>query len=120
MRIHGYRDLKAWQRAMDLVEPSYRLAAALPSHELYGLTSQIGRAAISIPASLVEGNGREHIGDYVYHVSTALETHFLIALRLQRFQPDQLNPSLDLVAEVGRMLGVLHKSVEARRDAGRR
>ena len=124
--VRQYQDLKAWQRGMDLVEQSYRLTATLPSHELYGLTSQIRRAAVSIPANLAEGNGREHIGDYLHHVSIAhgslmeLETHLLIALRLQYFPPDQLKSTLDLITEVGRMLGGLRKSLKTRRDAGRR
>lgn len=67
-KTRSYRDLKVWQRAMDLVEQSYRLAATLPSHELYGLATQIRRAAVSIPANLAEGNGREHLGDYLHHV----------------------------------------------------
>ena len=111
---------------MDLVEQSYRLAATLPPHELYGLTSQIRRAAVSIPANLAEGNGREHVGDYLHHISIAhgslmeLETHFLIALRLQYLQADPIGPTLELIAEVGRMLGGLRKSLKNRRDAGRR
>jgi hypothetical protein len=104
MGIQSFRSLKVWQRSMELVEQSYRLAAALPSHELYGLGSQIRRAAVSIPANLAEGNGREHVGDY----------------RLQYFESDQINPMLELTAEVGRMLGGLRKGLKAKRDAGRR
>ena len=125
-RARSYRDLKVWQRAMDLVEQSYRLAATLPSHELYGLATQIRRAAVSIPANLAEGNGREHLGDYLHHVSIAhgslmeLETHLLIALRLQYFQTDQIASTLELIAEVGRMLGGLRKSLKITRSAAGR
>ena len=125
-KVRSYRDLRAWQRAMDLVEQSYRLAALLPSHELYGLTSQIRRAAVSIPANIAEGNGREHLGDYLHHVSIThgslmeLETHFFIALRLQYFQAEQIASTLERIAEVGRMIGGLHKSLKTKRNvAGR-
>ena len=59
-----------------------------PQNELYGLASQIQRAAVSIPANTAEGHGREHLGDYLHHLSIAngssmeLETHFMLAGRL--------------------------------------
>ncbi|MEZ5363771.1 MAG: four helix bundle protein [Bryobacterales bacterium] len=124
--IRSYRELKVWQRAMDLVEQSYCLAALLPSHELYGLASQIRRAAVSIPANIAEGNGREHRGDYLHHVSIAhgslmeLETHFLIALRLQYFQQKQAEAAFELIAETGRMLGGLRRGLKAKPDPTRR
>ena len=71
MAIRHYRDLEVWQKAMDLVEQVYRLAKALPPEERYGLTSQIQRAAVSIPANIAEGHGRLHRGDYVHHLSMA-------------------------------------------------
>ncbi len=122
-KVRSYRDLKVWQRAMDLVEQSYRLAAMLPSHELYGLATQIRRAAVSVPANIAEGNGREHVGDYLHHVSIAhgslmeLETHFLIAIRLTYLQPDQIEPAFELTTEVGRMLGGLRKSLKTKRSS---
>lgn len=53
--LRGYRELKVWQKSMDLVEESYRLTAAFPKHELYGLTSQLRRAAVSVAANIAEG-----------------------------------------------------------------
>jgi four helix bundle protein len=57
MKVNSYRDLKVWQKAMDLVELSYKLSSQLPKEELYGLTSQIRRASVSIPANIAEGEG---------------------------------------------------------------
>ena len=71
MAIRHYRDLEVWQRAMDLVEQVYRIAKTLPAEERYGLTSQIQRAAVSIPANVAEGHGRTHRGDYLHHLSIA-------------------------------------------------
>jgi hypothetical protein len=61
--VSSYRDLKVWQKAMDLVVASYALTKLFPSSEIYGLTSQIRRAAVSLPANIAEGHGREHLGD---------------------------------------------------------
>ena len=81
MTVNSYRDLRVWQKAMDLVVTSYEVAKQFPQSELYGLVSQIQRAAVSIPANIAEGHGREHLGDYLHHLSIAngslmeLETH---------------------------------------------
>ena len=67
---------------------SYELTKQFPPNELYGLVSQIRKAAVSIPANIAEGHGREHLGDYLHHLSIAngslmeLETHLLLAGRL--------------------------------------
>ena len=119
MSVKSYRDLKVWQKGMDLVVESYRVAALLPAHELYGLASQIRRAAVSIPANIAEGNGREHLGDYLRHIAIAhgslmeLETHFLIAERLQYLAAEPTQSMLVRTSELGRMLGGLPRSLKA-------
>jgi four helix bundle protein len=86
--VKDYRDLIVWQKAMDLVETIYRTTATFPREEVYGLTSQIRRAAISIPSSIAEGNGRNTTRDYVHFLGMAygsvkeVETQVLIAERL--------------------------------------
>jgi four helix bundle protein len=118
MGVRSYRDLKVWEKAMDLVVESYRVAKLLPKSENYVLTSQIQRAAVSVPANLEEGHGREHIGDYLHHVSICngslmeLETHFLIANRLGYVPEDQLGKILEMISEVGRMLAGLMSSLK--------
>ncbi len=109
-RIRSYRDLRVWQKAMALVVESYRVAKLLPKSETYGLIGQIQRAAVSIPANIAEGHGREHLGDYVRHLSIAngslmeLETHFLIAVELAYVSSDDVGRALEMTSEVGRML----------------
>src|SRR5581483_2372738 len=70
-KIRSYRDLIVWQRGMDLIVLSYKIAKRLPPIEMYGLASQIRRAAVSVPANIAEGHGRHHRGEYVHHLSFA-------------------------------------------------
>jgi four helix bundle protein len=122
MIVRNYRDLKVWQKAMDLVVASYDLTRQFPQSELYGLVSQTQRAAVSIPANIAEGHGRAHLGDYLHHLSVAngslmeLETHCLLAGRLGYLKEPQVNGILDLTAEDGRMLAGLTKSLKNSRS----
>jgi four helix bundle protein len=106
----SYRDLDVWQRAMDLLVESYRIAHTFPPLERHGLASQLRRAAVSIPANIAEGNGRRHRGEYVHHVSiargslTELETHLEAARRLGYSTEVDLRHAVTLAARVGRML----------------
>ena len=118
MPVKSYRDLLVWQKAMDLVVESYRIAGLLPKNETYGLVSQVQRAAVSVPANIAEGHGREHLGDYLRHLSVAhgslmeLETHFLLLHRLSYLPKSELEPALELSGEIGRMLTGLTKSLK--------
>jgi len=84
MIVDNYRELDVWKVAMQLAVESYRVTKALPKDELFGMTSQIRRAAASIPANIAEGQGREHTKEFPYHLSVArgslkeLETHLLL------------------------------------------
>jgi len=120
MALNSYRDLKVWQKAMDLVVESCRLAKRLPRDEAYGLVTQIQRAAVSISANIAEGHGRDHLGDYLRHLSVAngslmeLETHLLIVQRLSYASSDEIDPLLTHTAELGRMLAALSRSLRSR------
>ena len=122
MGIQSYRDLKVWNRAMDLVEECYRLTSKFPKTEIYGLSSQIQRAAVSIPANIAEGKGRQHLGDYIRHLCIAngslkeLETHLLIALRLSYLNNSELHLALSLTDEVGKMLNSLIEKLKQRKE----
>lgn len=121
VRVDDYRGLRVWQRAVDLVVLSYQLTKKFPADELYGLTAQIRRAAVSVPANIAEGNGRQHLGDYIQHLSIAngslkeLETHFHVAGRLGYLSQKQLDTVFDLSREVGRMLTVLMQKLRTKR-----
>ena len=120
MPVKSYRDLKVWEKAMDLVVECYKLTRALPKTETYGLISQIQRAAVSVPANIAEGHGREHLGDYLHHLSIAngslmeLQTHLLICTRLSFLGEGELKPVMNLTDELSRMLAGLTKKLKER------
>jgi four helix bundle protein len=88
MNTNGYRDLKVWQKSINLVVLTYRSTRRFPKHELFGITQQIQRAAVSVPANIAEGHGRTTKGEYRNFVSVArgslkeLETLLEIAFHL--------------------------------------
>ena len=119
--VRSYRDLLVWQKAMDLMVATYRLANLLPKTETYGLVSQMQRAATSIPANIAEGHGREHLGDYLRHLSIArgslmeLETHFFASQRLFSLPEDRIRDVFARSDEVSRMLVGLRDALKASR-----
>jgi four helix bundle protein len=121
-KIDDYRGLIVWQKAVRLVVASYELAKKLPPSEVYGLTSQIQRAAVSIPANIAEGHGRKHTGDYVHHLSMAngslkeLETHFFVCRELGFLREFEIEPLMERSSEVGRMLTALIQQLRLRQS----
>lgn len=113
MEVKSYRDLIVWQKSIELVVSCYRLTHKFPNHELYGITNQLRRCAVSIPANIAEGKGRAHLKEYLHHLSisygslTELETHLTIANRLDYIAEPDLLDSLTRTAEIGRMLNAL-------------
>jgi four helix bundle protein len=116
-RIRSFRDLIAWQKAMDLVERVYQSSAEWPSSEKYGLTSQIRRAAVSVPSNIAEGQGRQSPKEFLNHLSMAygclmeLETQLLIGERFG-YVPSGLSSELQAqAAEVGRLINGRSSSI---------
>ena len=69
MTVKGFRDLRVWQAAMELVEKIYRFTQKFPAQEMYGFTSQLRRAAVSIPSNIAEGHTRAHTKEYLNFLS---------------------------------------------------
>ena len=116
--IQSHRDLIAWQKAMDLVVETYKVSRDFPKEELYGLTSQMRRAAMSVPANIAEGQGRRLSGEFIHFLGNArgslleLETHLEIALRLGYIEQKMYQPVQDQIQEVGRILNGLIRSIK--------
>lgn len=83
MRVHDYRDLIVWQKAVDLAELVYRLVEDFPLVERYGLSSQLTRAAVSVASSMAEGNAFNHRAHYVHHVDIARGSLYELATQLE-------------------------------------
>lgn len=117
--IRSYRDLIVWQKAMSLAAETYRLSRLLPREEEYRLTSQMLRAAASVPANIAEGHGRGTRKDYAKFVSIArgslaeLETFILLALDVKLLAANQTMNAMSLAEEVSKMLAVLLKRLRA-------
>ena len=122
-KVESYQDLLVWQKAMDLVVECYRLTQKFPANELYGLTSQIRRAAVSVPANIAEGFGRWHSKDFVRFLLNAngslkeVETHLLISERLNLLHRSEMQKAMGLGEELGRMLAALRQKLSPRNEA---
>lgn len=98
MAVRNYSELIAWQKAMDLVEAIYKATKHFPREELYGLTSQLRRAGVSIPSNIAEGQGRKSTSEFLHHLSFAygslreVETQLVIAGRLGYLESGKLTP----------------------------
>ena len=112
-KVESYRDLLVWQQAVDLAVSIYDATRGWPREELYGLTSQVRRAAASIPANIAEGYGRETRPSYEHFLRVAqgslkeLETHLLIAQRIGLDTSNKLGPLLTASESVGKLLRLL-------------
>src|SRR6476469_6709969 len=113
MTVTYDQELVAWQKAMDLVEDVYKLSKHFPREELYALTSQIRRAAVSVPSNIAEGQGRRTTADFLRHLSIAygslreVETQAMIARRLKYIPGANVELVMDRAGEVGRLLNGL-------------
>jgi four helix bundle protein len=116
----AYKKLDAWQVAMDFVERCYQATKTFPRDELYGLTNQLRRAAVSVPSNVAEGYCRRGTRVYAHHVSIALGSHgeletcVEIAYRLQYLTSAQKDALDEHLASVGRLLNALHGALERR------
>ena len=115
--VLSYRDLVVWQKALDLAEAVYVATQSFPRQEVYGLTSQMRRAAVSVASNIAEGHARQTRGEYIQSVGMArgslaeLQTQTILAARLQILSGEiehNLNAQL---ADVGRLLNALRKSL---------
>ena len=123
MPIFTYRDLIVWKQGLTLVEECYRLTT-FPKSELYGLTSQLRRAAVSIPANIAEGHCRRETKPYRHHVSIAigshgeLETLIELAYRLGFLSVSEKTRVMTQCDSVGRLLSGLHRSLKQKISEG--
>ena len=118
--INSYRDLTVWKDGLALAALMYRETESFPREEVYGLTSQIRRAAASVPANIAEGHGREHTRSFIQALRVApgspkeLETHLYLAKEVGIFPEERLGALLPQCESLGKRLRALIRSLQAK------
>jgi four helix bundle protein len=113
----SFRDLLVWQRAVQMSVAIYRLTAAFPKQEVFGLTSQLRRAGVSVASNIAEGYGRSSTGEYKQFLGMArgsileVQTQLVIARELDFGEVEALNRAVGLSEEVGKMLAAIPKKL---------
>lgn len=117
-QITDFKDLRIWQKGMDIAEQCYFLTKLFPRDELYGMVQQIRRSAVSIPANIAEGYGRRSTGDYIRFLNIAqgsineLETHLLLSQRVGLSTNKDTVSIIYLIREESRMIITLIKKLK--------
>ena len=115
-KLESYRDLEVWKVSMQLAKEVYQATEVMPKQEIYGLTSQIRRASVSVPANIAEGYGRNHRKEYLQFLGIAngslkeLETLLLLANSLNYI--DDMTELMNLCESAGRLLTRLRQSLQ--------
>ncbi len=118
-KMRSYRDLEVWQQAMRLTRMVYALAPKLPKQEMYVLSDQMRRAALSIPANIAEGQGRRTDGAFALHIDIALgsiaelETLLQLAEDLGFLPPEEVQPVQSHLIRVRQMLYGLYRKLKS-------
>jgi four helix bundle protein len=116
--ISDFRGLRVWQGGMDVVEAVYLASNSFPKSELYGLTNQIRRAAVSVPSNIAEGHTRASTKEYLQHVAVAqaslaeIETQMEIARRLGYIEAAALGKLIEQVHSLRRQLYALRDALK--------
>ena len=116
---HSFRELVVWQKAMQLTIAIYRLTGGFPREEIFGITSQIRRAAVSLPSNIAEGHGRLNRAEFRQFLGVArasnceLQTQLLIARELKMGDAKLLEEAESLSHEVGKMIFATLKSLKS-------
>jgi four helix bundle protein len=116
--LKNYKELIVWQKAYQLCLETYKITKKFPTEERYGLTSQIRRAAVSIPSNIAEGYGRKTTGEYIqalyiaYSSNCELETQILLSGDLGYIKAEDLELLQRKIGDIERMLKGLVKSLE--------
>lgn len=119
MGLKSYHELIVWQKSIDIVEKIYSVTQGFPKDELYALTNQIRRSAVSIPSNIAEGQARKATKEFLNFISIAqgsraeLETQLIIANRLRYIDDNKTEQLLSGLAEIAKMLHALSAKLKA-------
>lgn len=113
MNKSDYKQLKVWQKALELTIEVYRLIRQLPKEENFAIANQMRRAAVSIPSNIAEGHGRDSNREFIQFLNIAkgslyeIETQLIICSKLLYFDDNECKHALSLVSEISRMINSL-------------
>ena len=118
----GYRDLVVWQQAMDVAVETYRLTGSFPKEEMFGLTSQMRRAAVSIASNIAEGEGRKSKNEFSHFLGIALgskselETQLILSERVNLLKTTDTEPIKKSLDDIGKMLTALRRKIGSQKN----
>ena len=113
MKNSNYKNLLVWQKAMDLVVEIYKITKLLPKEEIYGISDQLRRSAVSIPSNIAEGQSRNSIKEFIQFLSIArgslaeLETQLLICVKVNMISEENIAEAQNIATETGKMINGL-------------
>lgn len=116
--VTSYKDLLVWQRSLQVAEEVYRLTKSFPQEERFGLTSQIRRAAVSVPSNIAEGQARQSTAEFRQFLSIAqgslaeIETQLEISVRIGLVKETDVEKCRKLITETSKMLSALRKALQ--------
>jgi four helix bundle protein len=117
MSIYSYQELIVWQKAMDLTVQIYKITTKLPKEELFSLTNQMRKAAVSIPSNIAEGQARHSRKEFLQFIGIAkgskaeLETQLLLCQKIGYLFDTDISEAMNLLQEVGKMLNALARKL---------
>lgn len=120
--IKTHKDLLVWKKSIDLVEQIYKFTKQFPKEELYGITNQMRRCAVSIPANIAEGSGRKNKAEFIQFLHIALgsaselETHLIISQRLGFLSINSYDEIMNALNEIIKMTCGLINSLNSTRS----
>lgn len=115
--MSGYRELGVWKKSMQLAKEIYMVVKKLPKEEMYSMSDQMRRAAVSIPSNIAEGRGRTSDKQFAYFLTIAqgsraeLETQLQLCVDVGMLKNDDITEAMDLLEEVGKMMSMLIRQV---------
>lgn len=117
--IKTHKDLLVWKKSIDLVEQIYTFTKQFPKEELYGITNQMRRCAVSIPANIAEGSGRKNKAEFIQFLHIALgsaselETHLIISQRIGFLSSNSYDEIMNALNEIIKMICGLINSLNS-------
>jgi four helix bundle protein len=120
IKIGGYKDLLVWQKGILLVKLIYKLTRGFPEDEKFGLSSQMRRAAVSVPSNIAEGQARHTTGEFIQFISNAegslaeVDTQVVLAVELHYCENKEAHTALEQIYELRKMLNALRRKLQQR------